>query len=188
MSGFKLHSTEHGIAGENDIPASEKGCTVRGADFFHWSSMKYLILGVYLLMCSACAPIPHFITVTPDVSGTVTYNGVPLSGVSVLITPERNYNSCSMAARTSITDAAGDFELKRARKFMFFSTMGDYFFTLKVCIIKDGNMYIGYTDEGSGYPPESIRLKCIINMDSKFVDKNTSKADFDKFAVCTIDK
>jgi hypothetical protein len=150
--------------------------------------MKHLIVGVYLLMCSACAPIPHFITETPEVSGTVTYNGVPLSGVSVLITPERIDESCSKAARTSITDAAGDFELKRVRKFRFFSTMGDYFFKIKVCIIKDGNIYIGYTDEGSGYPPDSIRLKCSINMDSKFIDKYTSDADIYKFAVCTIDK
>ncbi len=156
--------------------------------FSHWSDMKYLIVAVYLLMCSACAPIPHFITETPEVSGTVTYNGVPLRGVSVKITPERNDGSCNMAARTSITDAAGNFELQRVRKFMFFSTMGDYFFNIKVCIIKDGITYIGYTDEGMGYPPDSIRLKCSINMDSKFIDKYTSKADIDKFVVCTLDK
>lgn len=123
------------------------------------------------MMSSGYAPIPHFITQTPEVTGTVTDKGVPVSGVKVMITHGLNDGSCRMPARTFVTDAAGHFELKRVRKFQFFTTMGDHIFRLKLCIIKDGNTYIGYTDEGIGYPPDSLKLKCDINRDSKFVDK-----------------
>lgn len=150
--------------------------------------MKVFMQIFLMFFCSACAPIPHFITKSPKVSGTVTINGAPLSGVRVLITHELNDESCGMAANSSITDASGHFELKRIREFRFFTTMGDHIYSIKLCIIKNGNTYVGYTDEGIGYPPNSIKLKCRLNADSRFIDKNMSGVDIEKLAVCTIDK
>ncbi len=105
-----------------------------------------------------------------------------------MITNELNDSACRMAARTFITDSSGHFELKRVRKFRFFTTMGDHIFRIKVCLVNNGKTYTGYADGGIGYPPDSISLKCDINEDSKFVDENSSEADLDKPAVCTIVK
>jgi len=142
-----------------------------------------LFIGL-MFCCSACAPYPHFITHAPNVSGTLTMDGVPLSGVIVQITHEPNDESCSKAASTTITDAGGYFELDRVKEFSFFGTMGDHMYSNKLCIIKGGKTYIGYSDGGIGYPPASIRLKCNLDMDSKLVDKNASANDIDRLAVC----
>lgn len=150
--------------------------------------VRCLIFGAYLLMCSACAPIPHFITQAPKVSGSITDNGDPLIGVSVLMTHEPDDRSCRMAKRSSIADASGSFEMEGIKEFRLFTTMGDRIYDINVCIVKNGNTYLGYTDVGFGYPPDSINLQCNINKDSQFVDKNRSEADIDRLAVCVVVK
>lgn len=153
--------------------------------------MKKLSIILFIILmsfCPACAPLPHFATKVPNVSGTLTMDGVPLSGVIVQITNELNDESCSKAASSTITDAGGYFELERVSDFKFFGTMGDHIYSNKLCIIKGGKAYIGYMDEGTGYPPKSIKLNCNINTESKLADRYTSGADNDKLSICTMVK
>jgi hypothetical protein len=91
-----------------------------------------------------------------------------------------------MAKRSSIADASGSFEMEGIKEFRLFTTMGDRLYDINVCIVKNGNTYLGYTDVGFGYPPDSINLQCDINKESGFVDKNRSEADIDKLAVCVV--
>jgi hypothetical protein len=148
-----------------------------------------ITLIITILLCgSACAPYPHFVTHAPNVSGTLTLNGVPLSGVIVKFTHAPNDESCSNAAGTSITDAGGYFDMDRVKEFKFFSTMGDRFYSNKLCIIKDGKTYVVYSDKGTGYPPDSIRLKCNLDMDGNLADKVASGVDTYRLAACTMAK
>ena len=93
-------------------------------------------------------------------------------------------DSCSKPASTSITDSAGHFELERVREFRLYTTMGDHLFSTRLCIIKDGKTYIGYTDGGIGYPHDDIAMRCNIIPDNEFINDKTPMADIDKLEVC----
>lgn len=150
--------------------------------------MRYIFLIFCMFLCSACVPAPHSYTETPRVSGTVTKNGVPLSGATVLISDEFDDDVCSMAAKTTTTDADGRFKLSKTRGFGLFITMGDHLYSNQLCIKTADKTYIGYSRKEIGYPPKSIKLKCDINTKSITVDEKRSKAGIDQLAVCTVVK
>lgn len=141
--------------------------------------------GITAVFFAACVPCPHSYTKTPCVSGTVTKNGVPLSGAKVMISHEYNDNLCGMAVKSATTDADGNFKLSKTRGFGLFVTMGDHIYKNQICIETGGKKYIGYTICGIGYPPRSIKLKCDIDSGRGFVNENAPKDDMDANTICT---
>lgn len=62
--------------------------------------------------------------------------------------------------------------------------MGDHIFRIRLCMVKDGKTHVCYTDEGIGYPPDSIELECDINKAVGSVEEDSSEADNDDRMVC----
>ncbi len=149
--------------------------------------MKRFLQVALLVVSSACVPLPHFETRMPHVSGVVTLNGAPLSGATVRISdsPAGDWSCSKGAVATSATDSSGHFDLKASKKFRLVRPLiGDPIYTNQLCIINGEKVYLGYTEGGVGYPPDSLSLSCRIDSGSRPVDDKTPGAA--RRAVCTL--
>lgn len=69
------------------------------------------------LLFAGCLPIPHTLTVSPAISGTLhRADGTPAAGVPVAVSPSFADSTCTRATQRTTTDAAGRFELARTRR------------------------------------------------------------------------
>jgi hypothetical protein len=71
------------------------------------------------MACAACAPLPHVVTLTPDITGTLTRDGVPVAGQDVHLARGPEALPCSATVATARTDAEGRFRLARQTQLRF---------------------------------------------------------------------
>ena len=69
------------------------------------------------LALSGCVPFPHSVTLIPELSGTVTESGVPLSNVNVYLSGGQN-NPCKEPTEIAQTaNHDGSFKFERVSRF-----------------------------------------------------------------------
>ncbi|HEY1129722.1 MAG TPA: hypothetical protein VGF12_09995 [Roseateles sp.] len=77
---------------------------------------RYLLMLVPLA-CAACAPFPHFVTVTPDINGTLTSDGQPVAGQEIRLARGPDDSPCSITLDSVRTGPDGGFKLERKTQF-----------------------------------------------------------------------
>ncbi|MFT7772286.1 hypothetical protein [Roseateles sp.] len=65
------------------------------------------------LACAACAPFPHLVTLTPDITGTLTRDGQPVAGQEIQLARGPDADPCSIRLESARTGADGGFKLER---------------------------------------------------------------------------
>lgn len=71
------------------------------------------------LVSAACAPIPHVVTLTPDITGTLTLDGLPMAGQEMRLARGPDADPCSIAIASTRTGPDGSFKLERQTQFRF---------------------------------------------------------------------
>src|SRR4051812_30053143 len=85
--------------------------------------MKSRNLGALLFVVvssSACAPFPHSVTLTPEISGRVVASGKPVPNAMLLLTHSYRQDPCAEASPVGSANAEGIFRLEEERQFRMF--------------------------------------------------------------------
>lgn len=77
---------------------------------------RYLLMLVPLA-CAACAPFPHFVTLAPDIHGTLIHDGQPAAGHEIRLARGPDHSPCSITLDAVRTDPDGAFKLERKTQF-----------------------------------------------------------------------
>jgi hypothetical protein len=119
-----------------------------------------------LLSLTSCIPIPHVVQDLPRVSGTVTEDGKPLSGVVLQVTDVTRANPCARGERRATTDADGRFVTAGRRRPALWVALLPFHSvdTWAVALIRDG-VALGYVRPwnyraGMRYSPREVEMSC----------------------------
>jgi len=110
---------------------------------------------------AACVPFPNRRFFSPEVSGTVARNGMPVAGAEVVLSTR-----LSKAVATARTDAAGQFKLGPLSELQFTkSFFGDpiYGFTLKIKAAGEEERP-GLAFQAMGYAPDTAHVACDLGL------------------------
>jgi len=119
--------------------------------------MKLRMLACTMLLLCGCVPNPHRVQVVPALSGNVTRDGKPVQGAEIRVSYGVGRVETLVVSTTDVTGAYSYGGKKETRSF---SSYGDPVFDWSLTIHSAGQDYLGHTDSGLGYVPESAVLNC----------------------------
>jgi hypothetical protein len=119
------------------------------------------------LLLTGCVPFPHFVTLVPHISGTVTKSGVPQKNVQIYLSKSYR-NPCSEKAEPLfITDMNGDFNLEEmtAFRWLYVPMVAPISVTeYTLCAATSDSSFIGYKGLTRRYGDnEDVLLLCDID-------------------------
>ena len=127
-----------------------------------------LLSSAAAVFITSCIPIPHVVQDLPRVSGTVTDDGKPLSGVVLQVTDVTRGNPCTRGERRATTGADGRFVTAGRRRPALWVALLPFHSvdTWAVALIKDG-IALGYVRPwnyraGMRYSPREVELSCAL--------------------------
>lgn len=121
-----------------------------------WLCRKVGAIAIAAMFCG-CLPVPHTEPDIPQLSGTVTFHGIPVANADIKITHRYNPTTESTIATTG---AAGIFEFAGQRRFVAAIWLGDPGYTFELKILVDGKTYLGYAEHGLGFAPGAMSFVC----------------------------
>jgi hypothetical protein len=149
-----------------------------------------IIVLLLLSLCSGCVPYPHFERLTPAVTGTITMNGQPLSGAIIKISDTSSFEGgdgkCSKnVMATASSDSYGHFKLKNGNTFRFFGVMFNVYRS-ELCIVANGETYLGYYIMTDFREPGHISLQCSLGITNESSNNITGKDEWCPGCPCQI--
>ena len=97
----------------------------------------------FVLIISACAPIPHAAKIKPEIRGNVLYEGAPAVGAEIRQCTEFSEGKCTKY-HFVLADSNGYFKLKARREFRWYVTLlGDEMFGYGFSVLYKGKSYPG---------------------------------------------
>lgn len=121
-----------------------------------------LALG-YALLCGACVPIAHTVTVAPAVEGTYrNEDGTPVAGAPLALTRVYADSTCASPSHRTTTDAAGRFAFPQTRKRERFVLLlpVDRLFQFTVCGVGNATGAL-YSTNYLHAVPDATSVNCI---------------------------
>lgn len=73
-----------------------------------------------VVFSSACVPLPHSVTLTPEISGRVVASGNPAPNATLSLTNSYRQDPCAEASPVGSTGPEGNFRLEEERQFCTF--------------------------------------------------------------------
>ena len=113
-----------------------------------------------MILLSSCLPIPHRTQVIPEIFAKITNNGIPLSGVKVIIYRDRYDKDKGRPKLVIVTDSNGEIKFKGDKDFHAFMMLGDPISTWSMDIVYKNIVYLGWKDFGIGYAEQSQKFIC----------------------------
>ena len=102
---------------------------------------------------------PYWAQITPQVTGTVVQNGVPVPSAQIFVIGWFLSEQCDQSPIETTSKADGRFLVDGTHKFEWLS-MGDRLLSWGVCVRSNNSWYLGYMEVGMGFAPESVTLWC----------------------------
>ena len=111
---------------------------------------------------------PAMVRHSPDISGTLALDGVPVVGAQVYV-QWNGGEACNASPLRDFSDARGFFALPTARSLELYSpiSLGHRGSGWRVCFEYKGRYYLAFTDLRWGAPPKRVRLECDLVADSQ---------------------
>ena len=117
----------------------------------------YLLSALFL---GACAPIPHYERVAPELVGSIAEGATPARRAVVLLCEPRSDLLCDHYERHAVS-SDGLFRIVSDKRLRLFTVLGDVLFQWGFDIESDGITYIGYRGTAYGIVSEErITLTC----------------------------
>ena len=119
-------------------------------------------LGLGLLGLGGCAPVPHFETVAPEISGQISVCREPMVGLAVSYTHQKVLGDpdCSVIDATATTGEDGRFTLERARDFRFWVSMGDPGYYYEICAKQVDQWVLLWSKKDFGFVETPAEISC----------------------------
>ena len=135
----------------------------------------YLIVLLFLL--SACAPIPHFERISPEVDGIVLNKNTPVPNASVSVIHEDNIEK-------TITDNDGKFHIDEAYEFQLFKVFGDSGYKWELVIEHNGKKYLGMEELILGPARDYVSTECQIDTEEMLKKRNQLEYKLLYYGIC----
>jgi len=126
--------------------------------------MLRTVLAIGLLVTvSGCIPLPHMETLAPSVSGTLTEDGIAVSGAMIHYIADANFEGdpCRVSEVTAVTDDQGEFFFKEHRELeLLFAPMADRLYLFTVCAERGGSFELLWQEGDFGTLRKDLAIQC----------------------------
>ena len=126
--------------------------------------MPRIVLAIGLLaIVSGCIPFPHMETLAPSVSGTLTEDGVAVSGAVIHYFAYTNFEAdpCRVSEVTAVTGDQGEFFIKEHRELeILFVPMADRLYLFTVCAERGGSFELLWQEGDFGTLRKDLAIRC----------------------------
>jgi hypothetical protein len=123
----------------------------------------HVISGLTAVFLVGCIPLPHTVTLMPELTGGVARSGEPVNGAVLLISGAYREDPCREAVEVARTDAEGGFRMDRRSEFRWTYaplvapiTISTYAF----CISDGSSPILGYRGHILGGESPPVKLMC----------------------------
>ena len=117
----------------------------------------------FLVLCSACLPIPERINDTPAIRGQIVRAGTPVSHAPIALADRNDDASCAAPTLRAVTDAAGMFSFPRRTHWATGSVLGAHTSQRwSLCLDAEGKTLelARASSHRMGGGPSTVRLRC----------------------------